>query len=189
MGWPWFLLLPLLLYGAAAATVPPLRRSFPDLRLGKITVSRAAATVALSGLAAGALLAHHQLMHPDVTKLATSLPVAAFGSVILAGVCFSVANAGMEELIFRGILYEAVAAEWGSAAAIGVTAICFGLGHMAGYPPGPVGAILAGLYGVGLGLLRWWSGGLALCVGSHICADTTIFGILVSAGVFRDGVG
>jgi membrane protease YdiL (CAAX protease family) len=83
------------------------------------------------------------------------------------------------------VLYEAFLADWGPAVAILGTAVCFGLGHMRGYPPGPLGAVLAGGYGLALGLLRWRSGGLALSIGCHICADATIFAILASAGAFR----
>jgi hypothetical protein len=46
--------------------------------------------------------------------------------------------------------------------------------------------VLAGAYGVALGLLRWWSGGLGLTIGCHVCADATIFGIMVSAGAFAE---
>ena len=61
------------------------------------------------------------------------------------------------------------------AVTLGVTAALFGLGHLHGYPPGPLGAVLAGLYGVALGLLRWWAGGLGLAVACHVSADATIF--------------
>ena len=65
-----------------------------------------------------------------------------------------------------------------SAVALAVTTVCFGCGHLYGYPPGPLGAVLAGAYGLALGVLRWWCGGLALAVGCHMCADATIFGLL-----------
>jgi CAAX protease family protein len=174
--WPWYLLLPLLAYGVVVALTPPLRRSLPRLGPGRIDGRGAAAAVALSVLTAGVLLTYQALLRPDVEPLAAGLPVAAFGSVLLAGLCFSV-------------LYDAVAAEWGATAAVGVTAVCFGLGHVSGYPPGPLGAVLAGLYGIALGLLRRRSGGLGLPVASHVCADATIFGILVSAGAFPDQAG
>src|SRR5262249_15805108 len=93
----------------------------------------------------------------------------------------SVVNAVLEELIFRDVLYQAVDAERGAAVAIAVTALFFGLGHVRGYPPGPLGAVLAGGYGVALGMLGLWPGGLALPVACPVGSDATIFGILVSA--------
>ena len=71
----------------------------------------------------------------------------------------------------------------GRAAAIVITSAFFGFAHLHGYPPGPLGAVLAGLFGLGLALLRWWTGGLALCACCHVCADVTIFWIIASEGL------
>src|ERR1700733_6478234 len=51
------------------------------------------------------------------------------------------------------------------------------LGHLHGYPPGPLGAVLAGIFGMALGLLRLWTGGVGLTILVHICAGGTIFTI------------
>lgn len=77
------------------------------------------------------------LASPDLSVQAGAIPVAAFGSLAVAGLCFSVGNAILEELVFRGVLFDALVAEWGSPVAAGVTALAFGLGHVSGYPPGP----------------------------------------------------
>lgn len=61
------------------------------------------------------------------------------------------------------------------------TAFVFGIGHWQGYPPGVIGAVLAGYYGLALGLMRWWSGGLALDFACHVTADATIFVIVARA--------
>jgi membrane protease YdiL (CAAX protease family) len=106
-------------------------------------------------------------------------------NLVVAALCFSTLNALLEEFVYRGVLYEALAAEWGAVVAIGGTAAAFGLGHLAGYPRGIMGAILAGLYGIALGLLRWWTGGLGLVVACHIAADATIFGLMAWEGAFR----
>jgi membrane protease YdiL (CAAX protease family) len=90
----------------------------------------------------------------------------------------------LEELIFRGILWDVVADEWNEAAALGVTALLFGAVHLQGYPPGPLGALMAGLYGATLGALRWWTGGLGLATACHVGADATIFCILVGSKAF-----
>ena len=187
--WPWYLLLPLAAYVFIALLVPPLRRTAPWPPVGRVDRVRVIATVILSGSTVGVLLAYQWLEHPEVTTLAASIPVAAIGNLFLAGVCFSVGNAVLEELIFRGVLYEALAADWNNIVAVGVTAVCFGLGHLQGYPPGSLGALLAGLYGVALGLLRWWSGGLLLAICCHASADATIFSILASTGAFPEVFG
>jgi membrane protease YdiL (CAAX protease family) len=57
----------------------------------------------------------------------------------------------------------------------------FGIGHLGGYPPGLLGALLATLYGVALGLLRHFSKGIGAAVVAHVFADATIFGIVAYA--------
>ena len=71
-----------------------------------------------------------------------------------------------------------------SGVALGGTTVLFGLGHLHGYPPGPLGAVLAGLFGLALGLLRLRTGGLGLAIAVHVSADATIFGLLWSSGAF-----
>jgi hypothetical protein len=176
--WPWYLLLPLLAYAVVVLAWPRLRRTAPRLAIGRFDGWPLAAAVALSVATSIVLVAYQALARPDVADLAAGLPVAAFRNLLFAGVCFSAANAALEELIFRGVLWEVAAAEWNVAVALGATAALFGLGHLHGYPPGPLGVVLAGLFGLALGLLRWWTGGLGLAIAVHVCADATIFGLL-----------
>jgi membrane protease YdiL (CAAX protease family) len=184
LGWPWYLLVPLVGYAAFVLLVPTLRRTIPRIPFGRINKYTITISILLAALTSAVLTGYQALLRPDVSALAAAIPVAAFGSVIVAGVCFSIGNAVLEELTFRWVLYEALAAEWGAIVAVAATAVIFGLGHMHGYPPGPAGAVLAGLYGVALGLLRWWTGGLGLAIGCHIAADATIFTILANQGAF-----
>jgi membrane protease YdiL (CAAX protease family) len=148
-----------------------------------------AAAVVLALATAVVLVTFHALARPDVADLAAGLPVAAFGNLLIAGICFSMVNAALEELVFRGVLWELVTAEWNGGVALIATTALFGLGHLHGYPPGPVGAVLAGIFGLALGLLRWWSGGLGLAIAVHVCADATIFGLLSWSGAFRQATG
>jgi uncharacterized protein len=129
--WPWYLLLPVAAYACIALLVSPLRRTAQWPSVGPVDRVRVIATAVLSVLTVSVLVAYQSLVHPEVTDLAAVIPVAAFGNLLLAGVCFSLGNAVLEELIFRGVLYEALASELDSGVAIGVTALCFGLGHLA----------------------------------------------------------
>ncbi len=176
--WPWYLLLPTLAYLGIVLAWPPLRRTAPRLALGRMWGWPLAAAVVLGVTTSVVLIAFQTLAHPEVADLAAKMPVAALGDVLLAGLCFSVLNAVLEELIFRGLLWEVAAAEWNGGVALAATSVMFGLGHLHGYPSGPLGAALAGIFGVALGLLRWWAGGLALAIAVHICADATIFALL-----------
>ncbi len=49
--------------------------------------------------------------------------------------------------------------------------------------PVPLGALLAGLYGLALGWLRVVTGGIGLPVIAHIAADATIFTIAARSGL------
>jgi membrane protease YdiL (CAAX protease family) len=182
--WPWYLVLPLAAYALIVAVWPPLRRTTPRFSLGRMSGWPLAAAVVLAVATVTALVGFHLLARPDVTGLAAGLPVAAFGSLLIAGVCFSTINAALEELIFRGILWEATAADWNRGIALGATSILFGVGHVHGYPPGPLGAVMAGVFGLALGLLRLWTGGLGLAILVHICADATIFTLLFRPEAF-----
>jgi membrane protease YdiL (CAAX protease family) len=153
----------------------------PRIAIGRLD----GAPLAFAGLvlvgAPAVLVGFQVLQDPDVGDLYAKVPMSLGGSVLLALIVFSVVNAVCEELVFRWLLYQAVAEEWNRFAAITASAALFGLAHLQGYPPGPIGAILAGLYGVALGVLRDWTGGLGLATLCHIAADATIFGILWSA--------
>ena len=182
--WPWYFVIPLLVYSGIVLFVGPLRRSLPELSFGFLGGMPLVCAIVLAVTSAGILVAFQALFHPDAKDLAAKVPVDWFRNLLLAGVCFSVVNAVLEELIFRGVLWEVVAVEWNNATALGVTSMLFGVGHLDGYPPGPIGAVMAGVYGACLGMLRWWTGGLALATACHVCADTTIFCILVASGAF-----
>jgi uncharacterized protein len=176
--WPWYFVLPLLAYAAIVRALPPLRRTAPRLNVGRLSGRPLAAAVALSVAASVGLLVFHVRAHPDVADLAAGLPVAVFGNLVIAGICFSVVNATLEEVIFRGVLWEVAAAEWNVGVALVATSILFAMGHLHGYPPGPIGVVLAGLFGFAVGLLRIWTGGLGLAIAVHVCADATIFTLL-----------
>ena len=182
--WPWYPVLPVLVYGGIVLVVGPLRRTAPKLAVGRIGGWPLVCATILALTTASVLVGFQAVIRPELKDLAAKLRVDRFGSLLLAGVCFSVVNAAIEELIFRGILWDLVSDEWNKGMALGVTAVLFGVGHLQGYPPGPIGACMAGLYGVMLGTLRWWTGGLGLATACHVGADATIFCILAGTGAF-----
>jgi CAAX protease family protein len=166
-------------YGVVVLTIPALRRTLPELAVGDVGLAPSACAVALAVIATGVLFAFHAIVRPDVTELVGRLPFDVIPNLVLACIVFSIANAALEEIAFRGLLWGAIANEWNAGVALVATTILFGIGHYDGYPPGLLGAALAGLYGLTLGLLRWWVGGLFLPIACHICADATIFYIVV----------
>ncbi len=182
--WPWLWLVPIVGYGVLVAAVPPLRATFRPWCVGEVSTGSVIATLIIAVGSCCVLVAFHVLTQPDVGTLGRYFPVSALGSVIVAGVLFSVFNAIFEEIIFREIVFDAVESRWGVRVAVIATAVLFGYGHMQGYPPGILGAILAGTYGLCLGWLRAFTGGIGLPILAHIAADATIFVIVARSGIF-----
>jgi membrane protease YdiL (CAAX protease family) len=173
--WPLYLLVPVLVYAALVLVIPSLRRSVHWLKLGRWDRTATLAIVGIVLVSSAALVLYQALVRPDLAALADQLPAGSLGGLIAFGALFAVLNAVLEEVIFRGVLYDALEAQYGPATAIVVTGLAFGVAHFQGYPPGPVGAVLAAVYGLMLGLLRWRTGGLAAPTVAHVFADATIF--------------
>jgi membrane protease YdiL (CAAX protease family) len=182
--WPLLMGVPLAAYAVLVGLVPPLRGTFRPWRFGRVTGPAVAATLVLAVGSSVVLLYFESRTHPDLRAFGAVLSNWVGGSVLLFGALFSVGNALLEEIIFRGILFDASESQWGQRFAIAVSATLFGLGHLHGYPPGTLGAVLAGIFGLCLGCLRVHTGGLGLPVIAHIAADATIFKIVVDSGVF-----
>jgi len=157
---------------------------FHDLdSAGKVVGSFLAATVGIMALTSAALVAFTAIAKPDLGSYHAALPFDRFGGVITGGVIFTVVNATLEELVFRGVLFDAIRSQWNVWVTLIATSVLFGLGHLHGYPPGLSGACLAVVFGFAVGVLRVWTDGLALPIVAHMGADATIYWILVSGGV------
>lgn len=74
--------------------------------------------------------------------------------ILVAGAGFALVNAAVEEAIFRGVLQTSLEQLIGPATAVFVQAGAFGLLHVVGIPTGLVGAVMAGVWGALLGVLR-----------------------------------
>jgi uncharacterized protein len=182
--WPLFWVVPIAAYGALVVAVPPMRATFRPWRFGRVSLPGLVATFIIAAGSCSVLVAFHVVAQPNVSAYASFLPVATLGGVFVAGVVFSVFNAILEEIVFRAILFDAIESQWGARVAVIATAGLFGIGHMHGYPPGPLGAILAGIFGLCLGWLRVFTDGIGLPVIAHIAADATIFTIVARSTVF-----
>lgn len=99
--------------------------------------------------------------------------------LVLAGAGFSLLNAAVEEAIFRGVLQGALHRVSGPVLAVVVQALAFGVLHVVGIPTGVVGAVMAGAWGVLLGVMRWRTGGIVAPYVAHVAADATIFCMLL----------
>lgn len=138
---------------------------------------------AIIGVSSTALVLWLNGLHPDISDLQAMLARFPFALVVLGAIGFPVINALMEEAIWRGIYWRALErAGFGAAMVVGIQAVSFGFAHWNGFPRGPVGVVLASIYGAMLGGLRWRTGGLLVPVLTHIVADVTIFVLLYTYG-------
>jgi uncharacterized protein len=179
--WPLYLGVPLAVYGLIVVLVPALRRSIGWLRVGNLDRWNLAATAGVIVVASSALVMWFYLMQPDALAYAEKLPVRTWSplQLVLAGVFFSVVNATLEELLWGGVLQEALQTELGVLVGWLVQGVAFGAMHYRGFPSGVLGVCLASIYGLMLGWLRIRSQGMFLPILAHICADATIFTVIV----------
>jgi hypothetical protein len=177
--WPLFLLAPLTIYALIVTVIPPLRRGVHWLRVGRIDGAVLAWMAAIILGSSAALVLWFVLARPDVGDLAEKIPHVGPMQLLLIGITFSLANALMEEAIFRGVFQEALTADWGPWPAVVIQGVLFGVVHIQGFPRGVEGMVMASAYGVALGWLRLRSKGMAAVCIAHVCADVTIFTLLV----------
>merc|ERR1712113_336978 len=90
--------------------------------------------------------------------------------------------------IFGGMLSQPafLSLPW-QALAIGLHSLLFATLHVtAGFPSGTLGGVLVYIWSVFLGILRLWSGGMALVLLLHFQADVVIFILIVLEQRRRD---
>jgi uncharacterized protein len=178
--WPWMFLIPVLLYWTLVQSFRPLRLTAAWLRVGHPTLPIwiAAATVAVGS--AVSLLLWFKLARPDVKWQPGLIPTWSPGKLVLLGLGFALFNAAVEEMIWRGVIFDALERSgMPLALVVLMQAISFGVVHLHGFPSGSAGILLASAYGVILGFLRAQTRGLLVPFVTHAVTDSSIFGILV----------
>jgi len=178
--WPWSFLIPVLLYWALLQSFRPLRLTVTWLRTGHPTLPIwiVAGTVALGS--AVSLLLWFKLARPDVKWQAGLIPPWSPGRLVLLGLGFALFNAAVEEMIWRGVIFDALErARLPTAPVVLMQAVSFGVVHLHGFPSGSLGILLASAYGAILGFLRAQTRGLLVPFVTHAVTDSSIFVILV----------
>jgi len=149
------------------------------IRPGRLGAVEIALIIAFSVVSSVALVLWVHLIEPDLTDVTERIPAWHPALLALLGLAFACMNALGEEIIWRGIMQDALEAGLGPGiAAMIVQGLSFGLFHINGFPRGLVGVGLATFYGVMMGILRMRSRGLLAPWIAHVCADATIFAIM-----------
>jgi uncharacterized protein len=179
--WPFAILGPLVIYGAVAVAVRPLRHTIGWIGRGifdsKVT-TLIIVTVLVSSLS---LVAWVVWMKPDIQQHLAHMPDLPLWGYPFAGLGFALLNAAMEEFVFRGIFMEAIDRAVGPGyGSVWIQAVPFAtLHYWGGFPNGICGCVMVFIYGVMLGAIRRISRGMLAPMAAHLAADMTIFSILV----------
>ena len=112
--WPWVWLAPFVAYFGIVAGVPGLRRSLCWLRVGRVSAAGVGVTVGIMVLSALVLVGFQATVNPDLRGVRAAWPFESLGGVIMAGMIFVIVNATLEELLFRGVLFDALQSQWGN---------------------------------------------------------------------------
>ena len=175
--WPLNPLAPLIVYGMAVVLTPQLRRSVGWLRTGHFRPDVRLLVVATVIVSSAALVIWTVFTKPDLQRHLALIPEMPLWVYPLAAIGFATINAAMEEIIFRGVMMEALDSALGETYwSVGTQAVSFAaLHYLAGFPNGVLGFLMVFVYGVMLGLVRRRSKGLFAPWVAHVAADITIF--------------
>lgn len=133
-------------------------------------------------LVAVALPAWLLILQPDLSAIVDRLPDAGWATIVALGLLFAGANALAEELAWRHVLWEGLEGA-PQPAIIAAQAASFGIAHIAGFPSGAIGVLLAAVYGALLGLLRARSNGILAPFFAHVGADAVIYGLVLASAL------
>lgn len=180
--WPQILLFPLVIYGLIVATIQSLRRSVWWVRVGNLNSKVVMLILLTIVISSAALVGWYILLKPDVRSHLALIPTLPVWLLPFAGLLFALLNAAMEEVIFRGIIMQALDSALGSGnPTVVIQAVSFSAFHyLAGFPNGVWGFAMVFVYGLMLGILRRYAQGMLAPWLAHVLADVTIFSVLAT---------
>ncbi len=172
--WPVPLALAPLVVWVTSMRFCALRPALAWLRMGKLTRNVQYLMLGTVAVSAGALTAWAFVVHPSVGPLLGALQKRPLPVVVIGIIGFALLNAACEEAGYRGFFFSELRNIAGFRVALVVQTVAFGLIHVSGFPSGPAGVVLAGVYGFMLGVIRQRSDGMAASYITHVFADMTI---------------
>jgi uncharacterized protein len=183
--WPLPLVIVVASYGIVLACVPKARHSVRFWRRGGIDRGTVALMTLTASGAAVALVAWRYTVDVDITKYRSVVPSGVPAWAILAGILpYALFNAAFEEFVWRGGIWQASEAAFGTHGALALSTLSFGLAHYRGFPSGILGMILAAIYGLMMGIVRLRTKGLLGPWLAHVLADVVIFTLVAAMVVF-----
>lgn len=171
----------IVLYAYAVLFIKELSHSVGWLRLGRFTPTvwmLILATIIISCLA---LILWVHFLSPDLSRYRSLVPNTPLPLTLLFGFGFCTFNAAVEEVIWRGVMMEALDSAFGPGLlTMLIQALSFAVAHfLYGFPNGLTGCAMVFVYGIMLGIIRRKSKGIAGCWVAHSAADFTIFCLIL----------
>ncbi|MBN1571603.1 MAG: CPBP family intramembrane metalloprotease [Deltaproteobacteria bacterium] len=149
--------------------------------VGEINKTSIVYGLVVIAVSSSALILWYWLFDPDIEVFTQYFPDVELLKLLVGGVVFAFVNSIVEEVVYRGILWNGLEEIFGSVhAVIAVQAVIFGVIHYWGIPNGILGAVMATVYGLFMGIIRNRAGGLLMPILVHTFADMTIFLILLN---------
>jgi CAAX protease family protein len=168
-------------YAYVVVFIKELRHSVGWLRLGRFTPNVWALILATVVISCLALILWVHFLSPDLSRYRDLVPNTPLPLKLLFGFGFCTFNAAVEEIIWRGVMMEALDSAFGpSLLATLIQALSFALAHyLGGFPNGLTGSVMVFIYGIMLGTIRRKSKGIVGCWLAHSTADFTIFCLIL----------
>ena len=171
---------PVVVYFSVVVLIKKLRSNVTWLSIGRFDRATVLLMAVMTILTGAGLLGWVFLIRPDLGQFMDMVPSWPLPLLILGGLGFALSNALVEELMYRGVLWDGLSDGIGKPLpVILIQAGLFSLWHFRGFPGGPVGVVMVFAWGIFLGLIRERSHGIIAPVVSHIFADLIIFFILL----------
>ena len=168
-------------YAVVVFASDELRASVGWLHTGATDLATRRVAAIMVVVASAALIVWYLAVGPDMGELRAPILLSPVALWPVIAVFFALANAGIEELAFRGVLLEGLRSAVGDPAAVALQAVVFGVVHYAaGVPFGVSGAVLAAGLGLALGVLRLRTGGLLVVWLTHAAIDLVIFVLILA---------
>jgi membrane protease YdiL (CAAX protease family) len=183
--WPLPLIVVLAGYGAVLAGSSGVRRTVRYWRRGTIDRTTVLWMALFTLASAIALVAWRYGAHADLARYRRFVPSGLPSWMLFAGVVpYAMFNAFFEELLCRGVIWQACEEAYGVLGALVLTSLLFGLWHYRGFPSGMLGVALATGYGLMMGFVRIRTKGLWGPWAAHVLADVVIYVLVVAMVVF-----
>jgi hypothetical protein len=181
--WPLPAALAAAIFLALAKFAPVVGGPPPWLRRGRLDRATGALIISSVVVSAVALAVWFGFAKPDYHALRGSLiPDVPLPLLVIGVVLFAMANAAVEEFVYRGAVMGALEAVLGSGVApVVIQAVVFGVLHLGGFPRGASGVGLATIYGLMMGAVRRRADGMLAPWIAHVATDVAIGAILLKA--------